>query len=139
MSGLTFALGNTTLAAGRASTIAFAVTNASSGAAVDDLEPYLGAAGHLLIVSDDLEYAIHAHPSGATTTPGALRFDATLPRAGVYKMWLQVQRGGEVITVAFVVRATSTSTRQSRVDDAVVSNCAPAEIGSGSRNLNDGW
>jgi hypothetical protein len=103
-SGLTFALDAAKLVAGRPSSIAFSVTSAASGNPIADLEPYLGAAGHLLIVSDDLEYAIHAHPSGATSVVGALRFDATLPRAGMYKMWLQVQRGGEVITVAFVVR-----------------------------------
>ena len=72
----------------------------TDGAIVTDLQPYLGAAGHLIALrTDDLAYA-HVHPldgSGA----GTVRFEATLPSAGRYRLFLDFQHGGTVHTAAF--------------------------------------
>ena len=81
----------------------FRFTDASSGATIADLEPYLGASGHLLIVSTDLTHAIHAHPESLTPGPD-INFGAEFPVAGLYKLWVQVQRKGKVFTAPFVVR-----------------------------------
>lgn len=89
------------LRSGRASPLAFTVENEASGAPVTDLEPYLGARAHLLIVSADLTEAIHAHPDDAGA-PG-LTFAPIVPRPGRYKLWIQIQRGGHVSTASFVV------------------------------------
>jgi hypothetical protein len=66
------------------------------------LEPYLGAWAHILVVSEDLVDVAHAHADREGNT---LRFELTLPRAGSYRAWLQVQLGGEVITAPFVLTA----------------------------------
>jgi len=79
------------------------LTDAASGAAATDLEPYLGAAGHLLIVTADLTQAVHAHPEAMTSGP-AITFDVEFPSPGTYKLWAQVQRGGRVLTFPFAVR-----------------------------------
>jgi heavy metal-binding protein len=88
-----------------AATLRFRLTD-EAGAGVTDLEPYLGAAGHLLVVSPDLTQSIHAHPDAQGSGP-ELAFDVEFPEAGIYKLWVQVQRRGEVSAVPFVVRIGS--------------------------------
>ncbi|MCA1623642.1 MAG: cupredoxin domain-containing protein [Acidobacteria bacterium] len=48
----------------------------------------------------------HSTTEGATAKPSASEVSAhtAFPRAGLYKLWAQFQRGGKVITVPFVVR-----------------------------------
>ena len=87
----------------RAADIRFELAEASTGQPVTDLEPYLGAPGHLLIADNELTTAIHGHPEGATTTGPVVTFSPVLPRSGRYKVWVQFQRKGEVITAPFVI------------------------------------
>jgi hypothetical protein len=82
--------------------LSFLIEDAASGAPVTDLEPYLGASAHLLIVPTDLTEAIHGHPSEEVRGP-TLSFTPVLPRPGRYKLWLQVQRAGHMSTAAFVI------------------------------------
>ena len=89
-----------------ASVVRFTVREATTGAPVNDLEPYLGAAGHLLVVSADVTQAIHAHPEGTVGGPGPngeVVFAPVLPAPGVYKLWVQFQRKGKVITAPFAI------------------------------------
>jgi hypothetical protein len=65
----------------------------------DGLEPYLGAMAHMLIASADLMDMIHNHPF--TVSGPDLQFNMIFPRAGVYRVWVQVQRKGVVNTLAF--------------------------------------
>jgi hypothetical protein len=82
----------------------FRFTDVTSDLPIANLQPYLGASGHLLIVNADLTQAIHAHPEGVTAGPD-VNFGAEFPGAGLYKLWVQVQRDGRVFTAPFVVRA----------------------------------
>ena len=91
---------------GAASTLSFRVEDPASGAEVSDLEPYLGAAAHLLIVAADLTEAIHGHPEEDRRP--ALTFTPIIPRPGRYKLWLQIQRAGKVSTVPFVLEVAGT-------------------------------
>jgi hypothetical protein len=72
---------------------------------VGDLQPYLGAMGHLVVISASGSDYVHAHPlSEAQTAPdGAVEFAAHFPKPGIYKAWGQFQRGGSVFTVPFVL------------------------------------
>lgn len=76
----------------------------AAGQAVGDLQPYLGAMGHLVIISANGREYVHAHPlSEAKTAPdGAVEFAAHFPKPGIYKAWGQFQRGGSIFTVPFV-------------------------------------
>lgn len=79
-----------------------------SGAPVNDLEPYLGAPAHLLIVSEDLVDAVHSHPAvefSSKSGPDAV-FEAVFPRAGVYRIWMQFQRRGRIGVASFTVAAS---------------------------------
>jgi hypothetical protein len=69
------------------------------------LQPYLGAAGHLILIHEDAESFVHSHPTEETASGGRLRFAARLPKPGMYRGWLQFQRDGKVLTHPFEVRA----------------------------------
>lgn len=86
------------------------VSVARAGKAVTDLEPYLEAYGHLVALRDgDLAY-LHVHPEGhpgdGVTRPGPeITFQAAVPSAGTYKLFLDFQHGSAVRTASFTVRA----------------------------------
>jgi hypothetical protein len=84
----------------------FRFSEADTGAPVKDLEPYLGAAGHVLIVTPDLTNSVHAHPDVTGSGPD-FAVHAVFPQAGTFKLWVQVQRGGRVVSAPFAVRIRS--------------------------------
>jgi hypothetical protein len=79
---------------GEPATLDFTITR--DGAPVET-EPYLGAGGHLVALREgDLAF-LHVHPE----EDGRVRFEATFPTAGRYRLFLQFKHAGEVHTVAF--------------------------------------
>lgn len=66
------------------------------------LEPFLGSWAHMLIASADLLDLVHLHPVIAEGGP-KMQFNVIFPRAGVHRVWLQVQDAGRVLTTAFDV------------------------------------
>ena len=77
----------------------------------DGIEPYLGAWGHMLAVSDDLVDVMHTHPFLADGGP-RVQFDLIFPRVRTYRVWVQFQRAGIVNTAVFNVPvATLTSSK----------------------------
>lgn len=70
---------------------------------IANLEPYLGAVGHVVILSADTEQYIHAHPLDEGSIGPRAEFAAIFPQSGIYKIWGQFQHQGKVMTVPFVV------------------------------------
>jgi hypothetical protein len=105
------------LAAGRDEKLRYHVEDAATGEPVTDLEPYLAAFGHTLVLSEDTLHYVHAHPIELLPEGGAgrggpdLTFKALLPRPGRYRVWTQLKRHGVVSTVAFTIEAKSPSAR----------------------------
>jgi hypothetical protein len=108
------------LVAGREETLRYQLEDARTGAPLADLEPYLGAFGHALVMSADTMHYVHAHPVellphvGAEEVPPGgptLTFKALLPKPGPYRIWTQVKRRGQVSTVQFTVNVASPTTR----------------------------
>jgi hypothetical protein len=97
------------LVAGEHSMLTLAVS--LDGAPVTDLQPYLGAYGHLVTLREgDLAY-LHVHPGGepgdGTTKPGPdVEFGAEVPSAGRYHLYLDFRHGGEVRTAPFTLEAS---------------------------------
>ncbi|SFF76440.1 hypothetical protein [Blastococcus tunisiensis] len=93
---------------GRESELTLSVSR--DGRPVADLQPYLGAFGHLVVLRDgDLAY-LHAHPvgepGGAPAAPGPhIRFATTAPSAGDYRLFLDFRHEDVVRTAEFTVRA----------------------------------
>jgi hypothetical protein len=77
------------------------MTVARDGAPVTDLQPYLGAAGHLVALREgDLAY-LHVHPS-----EDGLEFGAEVPSPGRYHLYLDFKHAGAVHTAQFVMEAS---------------------------------
>ncbi|MEE1740458.1 hypothetical protein PUR49_28790 [Streptomyces sp. BE147] len=80
------------------------LTVSRNGRPVTDLQPYLGAYGHLVALrSGDLAY-LHVHPNEGGPGP-EVSFTATAPSSGAYRLFLDFRHDGEVRTVAFTVHA----------------------------------
>lgn len=95
---------------------------AKGGKPVTDLQPYLGAYGHLVALrSGDLAY-LHVHPNGepgdGRTKPGPeISFTATAPSKGAYRLFLDFQHEGKVRTAAFTVHAGGPAAQEPGRDD----------------------
>jgi hypothetical protein len=109
------------VAAGSGSDLTFTVSK--NGKPVTDLEPYLGAFGHLVALRDgDLAF-LHVHPEGdepteRETTGPDVGFVAELPTPGRYLLYLDFQVDGTVHTAPFVVDTTSTATDEGGHSDS---------------------
>ncbi|MFD6661888.1 hypothetical protein ACFWDK_05945 [Micromonospora chalcea] len=110
---------------GRTSRLTLSVSR--DGRPVTDLQPYLGAYGHLVALRQgDLAY-LHVHPEG---TPGdgctpagpAITFAAEVPSAGAYRLYLDFRHGDAVHTAEFTVLAGD---RTTPVPTAPASTTAP--------------
>jgi hypothetical protein len=91
---------------------------------VRDLEPWLGAWAHIMIVAHDGETFIHAHPLEGTgveanplqhvhtapvagPSPAVIRTITGFREPGVYKLWFQFQRKGTVVTVPWTIEVVA--------------------------------
>jgi hypothetical protein len=105
---------STALISGRKHTLKYRLTDATTGQPARDLIPYLGAWGHMLILSEDQTDAIHSHPEETIPEEADLRkarggpelsFDVLFPAPGNYRVWAQFLRGDKLPTVVFDLRA----------------------------------
>jgi len=100
------------LRVGEDAELVFQITK--DGKPVTDLQPYLGAMGHLVIISEDLEHFVHSHPLDAVGATGPeVRFHAHFEAAGLYKAWGQFQRGGKLLTVPVVLKVEDDGSHES--------------------------
>ena len=101
------------LSAGSDAKLTLTVTK--DGKPVTDLQPYLGAYGHLVALrGGDLAY-LHVHPDGTPgdgkTKPGPqVVFYAAVPSAGTYHLYLDFKHDGIVRTAAFTVTTDRAAT-----------------------------
>ncbi|MGS0684289.1 hypothetical protein ACVBEQ_03850 [Nakamurella sp. GG22] len=100
------------LTAGQESELTLTVSK--DGVPVTDLQPYLGAYGHLVALrSGDLAY-LHVHPAGepgdgVTPAGPGITFYATAPSSGDYRLFLDFQHNGVVRTAEFTVQTGETA------------------------------
>lgn len=82
-----------------------------NGGLVTNLEKYLGALGHTVVLREgDLEFLhTHALDDNVANQTGKVDFAVTFPTAGTYKIFSQLQHQGKVITTNFVITAESKS------------------------------
>ncbi|MET8003430.1 hypothetical protein [Nonomuraea glycinis] len=98
---------------GQASKLTLKVSK--DGKLVTDLQPYLGAYGHLVALrARDLAY-LHVHPDGEpgdgkTKAGPEIVFYAEVPSDGDYRLFLDFQHEGEVRTADFTLGTGQTAT-----------------------------
>jgi hypothetical protein len=87
------------LEAGEEAQLTFRISR--DGRPVRDLQPYLGAYGHLVALhAPELAYS-HVHPDGEDRDAGAITFDTELHERGRYRLFMQFRTHGRVHTAAF--------------------------------------
>jgi hypothetical protein len=87
-----------------------------------ELRPYLGAWAHVIVIGQELASFAHAHPIEDAVAPGSLHTHAAagpppdeihvmtnFPTAGRYRMWVQFQKAGKVMTAPFDLRVDAGS------------------------------
>lgn len=90
------------LVPGESSPVTLAVTR--QGEPVTDLQPYLGAYGHLVALREgDLAY-LHVHPEESGAGP-EIPFLAEVPSEGRYRFFLDFRHDGVVRTAGFTLEA----------------------------------
>ena len=106
------------LVAGEWGHMRFTLKDSATGQPVTDLQPYLGAFGHMLMMSEDMADYVHAHPVASPETDIArgvagpeVAFEGYMPRAGLYRAWTQFQRAGRLVTVPFTFRVLTLEER----------------------------
>lgn len=83
--------------------LALKTTITKGGQPVTDLENYLGALGHMVIISEDTKQYLHVHPQDQTDKGPAVGFQTQFEQAGRYRVFLQFQHKGTIRTADFVV------------------------------------
>lgn len=83
---------------------------ARDGVPVSNLQPYLGALGHLVVIDQSVTTYLHSHPltEGATSGGPKVAFHTEFPAAGQYRAWFQVQYEGQVLTADFPIDVAAT-------------------------------
>lgn len=104
--------GSEAVKSGGSATLTFTISK--DGKPVTTLAPYLGAMGHLVVLSEDGKEFVHSHPVGgheghAMTTGGpTVAFEAHFKVPGLYKAWGQFNVGSQekeqVLTAPFVFK-----------------------------------
>jgi hypothetical protein len=104
--------------AGKEMLLNFYVTDILTKKPSTDLQNYLGEKAHFVVISQDLQDFVHAHPisnnSGEhnhgdmdmkmpQTSNATVSAHIVFPKAGIYKLWAQFQRNGRVIDAPFIV------------------------------------
>jgi hypothetical protein len=74
---------------------------------VNDLEPYLGAYGHLVAIRASDGAYLHVHPTDASS-PRAVAFAVEAPSPGKYRLFLDFQHRGVVRSAAFTLDVPAT-------------------------------
>ncbi|MEO8666722.1 MAG: hypothetical protein ABI462_14610, partial [Ignavibacteria bacterium] len=93
-----------------------------NGKDVTDLKNYLGALGHMVVISEEASMYLHVHPMEAeekndgdkmegmkmesdkvTKSGPSVVFHTNFPKPGIYKVFAQFNPGGKLITTNFVV------------------------------------
>ena len=91
-----------------------------NGKDVTDLQNYLGALGHMVVISEDASMYLHVHPMEVdegheghgnmkmdpdkiTKSGPDVVFHTNFPKPGIYKVFVQFNPGSKLITTNFVV------------------------------------
>jgi hypothetical protein len=92
------------LAANQELNLNFNIKDEKTGAPITNLQPYLGAVGHVVILTEDTEQYLHVHPIDEKASGPDAQFATSFPKSGIYKIWGQFKHNDKVVTVPFVVK-----------------------------------
>ena len=79
------------------------ITLSKNGQPVTDLDQYLGALGHVVVISEDTEHYLHVHPNDQTDKGPVIGFNTNFEKPGLYRVFLQFNHGGQIHTGDFTI------------------------------------
>lgn len=86
--------------------LAFVILDQNSNP-ITDLTPLMGAGGHSVIISSNLQEFLHVHPTKEVSSDWKggpeISFNTVFPYPGLYKAWGQFQHQNVIITAHFVL------------------------------------
>ncbi|MFT4412890.1 hypothetical protein ACLM5H_03420 [Fredinandcohnia humi] len=91
--GVTTTLSPSSLKTGEHVTLEFDVET-------ENLEPYLGAMGHVVILDEQANEYLHVHPASESATI----FETEFANPGMYKIWAEFKVDGKVIVYPYVLK-----------------------------------
>jgi hypothetical protein len=95
------------IVAKRDTDIMFSISDAA-GNPITDLEPLMGAGGHNVIISSDIQEFLHVHPIEEVEPNWRggphISFRTSFPKPGLYKTWGQFQHKGKIIMADFILK-----------------------------------
>lgn len=103
VNGVRIRLEGADLIGGQFGVLRFHLLNAADGTPISDLEPFLGAPGHMLMTNVTLTDAVHGHPEETGTRTSVITFKPVMPAPGLAKLWIQFQRHGQITAASFVI------------------------------------
>ena len=60
-----------------------------------NLDNYLGALGHVVVISEDTEQYLHVHPNDQADKGPNIGFNTNFEKPGLYRVFLQFNHGGQ--------------------------------------------
>jgi hypothetical protein len=94
------------LKANQETMMTFNFKDAKTKQPIKNLQPYLGAVGHVVILSDDVNNYLHVHPMDEKAMGPDAMFHTTFPHKGIYKIWGEFKYQNKVFTVSYVVKVS---------------------------------
>lgn len=91
------------LQVGKNTEFTFTFRDAASGADIKNLQEYLGAIGHLIIISEDSSTFIHTHPINEDERGPKATFSAVFEKPGKYKLWGEFKHNNKQLLVPYVI------------------------------------
>jgi hypothetical protein len=83
--------------------LALQVNLSRNGQPVTNLDNYLGALGHMVVISEDTKQYLHVHPGDQADKGPRIGFQTGFEQAGLYRVFLQFNHGGQIHTADFTV------------------------------------
>ncbi|MBL8190598.1 MAG: YHYH protein [Acidobacteria bacterium] len=137
------------LRAGEDLELTFTIRDTVTNKPVANLEPFLGAWAHFVLIDPQHQSFIHAHPledadntkpaqinqvhvHGAETfgpPPEEIRTLVSFPRAGLYKLWAQFQLNGETVIQPFVL-SVSEALPKTQAGVQIPADAIPINVGA---------
>ncbi len=84
--------------------LTFNLADAKTGKPITDLEKYLGALGHGVVISQDSQTYLHVHPMTENGSGPEVMFHTKFSKPGIYKIWGQFKRQGKVLIADYTIR-----------------------------------
>ncbi len=87
--------------------LAMKINLVKNGQPVTDLDNYLGALGHVVVISEDTEHYLHVHPNDQADKGPNIGFNTSFEKPGRYRVFLQFNHAGQIHTADFTINVSA--------------------------------